>query len=269
MGATEWGTDVEVWSKISPPFIPTEQDIGLILDACMSALESRSRALRILVLGVTPALIDARWPSLSEVHVVDYDRAMIDAHWQPRGQTSCHCARWQEMPFPDGHFDVVVGDCSLNALPRIDDYQEVLREIARVSRPSAPFVARFFMQPEPRLSLAGLPLDAEREFVAWSPLGRSLLVPIAASERDGSLCISDIPRRIADEWGELDGFLVALGQPPEDRALLAQIYQFEQHLNFPSRDQILKELEPWYREISFAYPAYDCGTLCPVVCCLP
>jgi SAM-dependent methyltransferase len=173
------------------------------------------------------------------------------------------------MPFPDAYFDLVVGDCSLNALAHIADYGEVLREIARVSRPAAPLVTRFFMQAKPRLTIANLPKDAAGRFAGWSPLGRSLLIPIAASDDDGSLCISDIPRKIAERWGELDEFLLAVGQPPEDRALLAEIYHFEQPLNFPSKEGILEELKPWYRDISFEYPGYDCGAFCPIVRCLP
>ena len=268
MTKSEWGTDTEVWRRISPPFLPRPQDLELFRRACPPGLLDAENAPRILVLGMTPALVAGPWPARSEVHAVDFDQVMIDTQWQAREGVQWHCARWQEMPFADGCFDLVIGDCSFISLPGIADYQDVLREISRVSKPSAPLVMRFFMQSDPRLELATLADDAASRFADWTPLGRSLLIPIAASEEDGSLRITDIPGKVAERWARLDDFLVAMGQPPEDRELLAQIYQLEQRLNFPSEARIRKEFGPWYPDISFAYPDYDCGAFCPIVRCL-
>jgi hypothetical protein len=159
--------DEEIWQTIAPPYIPSAHDVELIQRACPSAIMAQDGAPRILVLGVTPALVAAPWPERSEIHAVDYDQVMIDLHWRQAEGRHCHCARWQALPFPDRHFDLVIGDGSFNSLPSLDAYAQVLDEIARVRRPSAPLIARFFMQAQPRARLADRPGQASAAFAGW------------------------------------------------------------------------------------------------------
>lgn len=254
-----------MWRTISPPFVPTAHDIQLVQRACPPELLKESAAPRILVLGVTPALISARWPASSEVHAVDYDQVMIDALWEPKPGAHCHCAWWQDMPFADDEFDLVIGDCSFNALPGIDAYDEVLREILRVSRPSAPLVCRFFMQQEPRLTLAELTRESSGKFAGYGSSARRLLIPIAASEEDGRLHSSDIPGRIREQVGDIDEFLEGLGQSPEEQVRAKRTFEFDQRLNYPDRQTIGRVFGQYFKEIEFAFPDYDCGAFCPIV----
>jgi len=266
---SNWGTDGAIWRAISPPLVPSVEDVELVRKACPPELIKPSAAPRILLLGVTPMLAGAAWPALSELHAVDYDEVMIDTLWQPREHAYCHCARWQEMPFPDGFFDLVIGDCSFNALPATADYAEVLREIARVSRPSAPLICRFFMQSQPRLSLGELAREAAGRFGEYSSAARRLLIPIAASEDDGTIHWTDIPHRICEQFGDVAAFLAVLGQEGEDKARALRTYELDQWLNYPSPERIREIFGQYYSEIGFNYPDYDCGQFCPIVRCLP
>jgi hypothetical protein len=267
MTENNWGTDEEIWQTISPPMIPSVQDVELVRRSCPPELMDLAAAPRILVLGVTPALVDAGWPARAELHAVDYDPAMIELLWKPRASAQCHCAHWQAMPFSDGYFDLVVGDCSFNALPGLQEYDAVLREIARVKRPIAPLVARFFMQPEPRLTLALLQEYASSKFAGFGAAAMRLMVAFAASAPDGSLEFRDIPTRIREQWGSVDEYLAAIGQSPDAIARANKTYLIDQRLNYPDRHQILLHLEPYFREISFNRPNYDCGEFCPIVAC--
>jgi len=267
MSNSNWGMDEQIWRTGAPPYIPTAQDVGLVQRACPPAIMAADSAPRILVLGVTPALVAAPWPERSEIHAVDYDQVMIDLHWEPAENRQCHLARWQALPFPDRHFDLVVGDGSFNSLPALDAYDEVLRELARVRRPGAPVIARFFMQAEPRRPLADLPREALTLFAGWSSTAKRMAVVIAAAQDDASLYFCDIPGRIAEQWGDVDEFLAALGQTPAEIERAKQTYAMPQHVNHPTRGQIRGCLEPHFSSVEFNFPAYDIGAQCPIVSC--
>jgi SAM-dependent methyltransferase len=266
MDKSDWGTDEEIWQTISPPLIPAPEDIELLRLASLPALAAAGETPRVLVLGVTPALVAAPWLAQCELHAVDYDQVMIDLLWTAREGAECHRAFWQAMPFPDAHFDLVLGDCSFNALVGLATYDEVLREIARVRRPGAPLAARFFMQSEPRLTLPGLLRD-RAAFDTWNSTAKRLAVAIAASEDDGSLNLSEIPRRIADQGSNVDNYLAALGQTEREIARAKKTYEIEQYLNYPGQARIIEKFSPHFPRISFAQPAYDCGAYCPTVTC--
>jgi SAM-dependent methyltransferase len=248
------------------PYVPSAADIELIRRACPPGLLDAGNSPRILVLGVTRGLVRAPWPPRSELHAVDFDPVMIDRLWMPRAGAQCHLARWQEMPFPDGHFDLVIGDCSLNALPGLDHYDSVLQEVARVKRPSAPLALRFFMRPEPRLSLTGL-LQELPGIATSSAAAKRLRILIASSELDGRTYFQDVPNRMLAEWGPPRDFLARLGMTEAEIDYAEKTYRFDQYLTFPSKQQIVDALGLRFEGIRFEYPAYDCGALCPTVSC--
>jgi SAM-dependent methyltransferase len=254
-----------MWKTIPAPFAPSAQDVELIRRNCPIDLMADEAAPRILILGVTPALINARWPASSEIHAVDYDPVMIEALWQEREGASCHCARWQDLPFADNFFDLIVGDCSFNALPAIPEYEGVLKEIARVGKPSCTMISRFFMQSKPRLSLSILISEATGRFAGFGASARRLLIPIAASGLDGSLSSKDIRGRIVDECGDVDEFLAALQQEGEDKERALRTFAFDQRLNYPNKQQVEDTFGRYFDVITFSFPEYDCGQFCPTI----
>jgi SAM-dependent methyltransferase len=261
MSDSNWHADGQLWPTIQPPLVPTEEDVRLVLQLSRPALERLASPPRILVLGVTSALLDAPWPDGSEVHSVDYDRVMIEAFWKEREGRHCHCDYWQSMPLPDACFDLVVGDCSFNAMPGLDQYHAVLTEISRVSRPGAPLVCRFFMQPEPRLTLEsilarapGLPSSSVR-----------LLLALASAGEDGSLAFGDVRALVTATQGDFEEYLRLLGHDAADIERTKKVLQSDQRLNYPSRAQIERKFGPFYSRIEFEHPSYDVGRYCPIV----
>lgn len=265
MTSGTWGADGEMWQTVTPPFTPSREDLELFRRACPDALMGEGGTPRVLVLGVTPRLIAAPWPRGTELHAVDYDEMMISSLWQPREGGACHLAKWQDMPFPDDHFDIVIGDCSFNALASVDEYAGVVREIARVLRPGAPLIARFFLQSQPRLRLGQLPDDAAGRFAAFAAASKRLLVLIASADAQGLMHAPAIPGRIEAEWGDVDAFLAALGQSPEEAGRAKHTYALDQRLNFPTEEEIGQRFAPFFADIRFEYPAYDVGRHCPIV----
>jgi SAM-dependent methyltransferase len=265
MRDSEWGTNEDIWQTIRPPMIPAAEDMRLVQQMCPPELLHEDAAPRILVLGVTPALIDTSWPKASELHAVDYDQVMIDLSWRPGEGRHCHCARWQEMPLDGGQFDLVVGDCSFNALPDIEEYAAVLREIARVTKPGAPLIARFFMRSDPPLTVAGALESVSGELAGCSTTVARLLLALACAKDDGSLRFGDIPRLVAERWGDLDDYLAKLGHGAAEIERTRTILKSDQRLNYPTEAQIRREFAPYYAHAEFRYPDYPAGGYCPTV----
>jgi hypothetical protein len=265
MSESVWGTDSGLWPVMPEPLVPSREDLALYVQACPPALLREDAAPRVLVLGVTPALADLPWPPKAELHAVDYDEVMVKALWHPREGAQVHLARWQEMPFEDGYFDLIIGDCSFNALSEIADYTEVLREVARVSRSGAPLIARFFMQSEPPPNLAWIAQQVPEALAHYRAASKRVLVALACAEDDGTFHMAAVRDRIGEQWGDYEDYLKALGGPPEDFELSKLVFGYDQRLNYPTERAITERFAPFYRDISFAYPAYDAGRYCPIV----
>lgn len=265
MANSIWGTQVDIWPTIPSPFSPSSDDLRLYQQACPPELLAEDSAPRILVLGVTPQLTNAPWPKNAELHAIDYDEAMIASLWKPREGAQCHLARWQDMPFPDGHFDLIVGDCAFNALASQDEYEGVLRQVARVRRPSAPLISRFFVQPDPRPTLAQVAELAQTEFAHLTAPAKRLMIYMTSADADGRLYNPDGAKRIREEWGDLDTFLAAVGLTPEEMELTTLVLSFDQRVNYPTKSEIGQRFAPFFTDIQFTYPANHIGGRCPIV----
>jgi SAM-dependent methyltransferase len=265
MANSIWGTQVDIWPTIPSPFSPSSEDLRLYQQACPPELLAEGSAPRILVLGVTPQLTNAPWPRDAELHAVDYDEQMIATLWKPREGAQCHQVRWQDMPFEDAYFDVIVGDCAFNALPSQDEYEGVLRQVARVRRPGAPLITRFFVQPDPRPTLAQVVDLARSELADLSPPAKRLLVYMASSDAESRLCNPEGAERIREQWGDLESFLGAMGQTPEDMELTKLVLTFDQRVHYPNEQDIRRRFAPFFGDIGFTYPATTIGQRCPIV----
>lgn len=265
MSESVWGGDGDLWPVMPEPLVPSSDDLALYRQACPSELLAADAAPRVLVLGVTPALVDFPWPTGSEVHAVDYDEVMIASLWREREGTHVHLARWQEMPLPDAYFDLVIGDCSFNALPSLADYAAVLRQVARVRKPGAPLVARFFMQSVPPPRIGWIVDEATGALADYRAASKRLLLMLACVEEDGGIHVPDVQARVREQWGEFDAYLEAMGGTRDDFELSKAVFGFDQRLNYPAERDIRRHFEPFFSDISFAFPDYDAGRHCPIV----
>ena len=150
----DWGRSAKLWHIVAPPLSPSPEDGEIMLALAAPVLEKLASKTSILVLGVTPAIIGLDWPEKSHLVAVDGDETMITNVWRPNSHISSSVllSDWASMPFDDDSFDLVVGDCSLNALPSAELYRAVTNEIARLLRPEGSLILRCFMPPSTFLS---------------------------------------------------------------------------------------------------------------------
>lgn len=104
----------------------------------------------VVILGVTPELVQLPWPAGTRLLALDQSAAMIASVWQPhpRIASGVREARWQSMPVENGSIRLVAGDGSLNALTSLQEYPDVFAETARVLQPTGALVLRCFVRPE-------------------------------------------------------------------------------------------------------------------------
>ena len=150
-----WQRHSSQWNKLGSPQRPSPED-GAIMMAAAGADLARPAATDVLVLGVTPEVVQLPWPASLRLHAFDHSAEMIATVWQPHPQivSSARQASWQSLPLADRSVCVAVGDGSFNSLPELADYTDVLRELARVLQPDALLCLRYYALPLVRESLA-------------------------------------------------------------------------------------------------------------------
>lgn len=264
-----WRGHVNVWRNngIRPPWVPTFEDVTLMQRAFSEGIPS-SRKARVLILGVTPAIVMARWLEDSEIMAADYDKDMIDALWpaDAGNRTQAVCADWSALPFPDDHFDLVVGDGSFCALPELTHYPAVLAEILRVKRKAAPIITRFFVRPDASptfhhiVSEDGILMLPDHE-----PSELRFLTLMAACDPDGVLDHQTIAEKIRRQWGDLDRYIAAAWPDEQAAAMFRLVLERKQCLNFPTYRQIDEQFAPFGLRGTAFVPSYRVGACCPTI----
>ena len=109
---------------------------------------------KVLVLGPTPELRDFAAGCNATVVVADISPVCIEEATKylttadPRNEQRI-VGNWLSLPFPDGYFDIVLGDMVLNQFPPDTKEREFLREMRRICAAAGKFVSRFiFTDPD-------------------------------------------------------------------------------------------------------------------------
>ncbi len=165
-----WRKHSAQWRRVGAPLRPSAQDGELMmaavapaLSSCVSScVSSRVSATNLAILGVTPEIVQLPWPEGARLHAFDHSAEMIATIWQPHAHIpSCVTqARWQALPVEDRSIRVALGDGSLNVLPRLNDYPDVLNELDRVLEVNGLLCVRCFIRPDDAETLESVAADA-------------------------------------------------------------------------------------------------------------
>ncbi len=264
-----WRGHVDVWRNngIAPPWVPTFEDVTLMQNAFNEGVPSGRKA-RVLILGVTPAIVMARWLEDCEMKAADYDRDMIEALWPADAghRAEAVCADWSALPFADDHFDLVVGDGSFCALPDMTHYPSVLAEILRVKRKAAPIITRFFVRPDALPTFHDIvSADGTLLLPDHDPTELRFLTILAACDPDGLLDHKAIAGKITSQWGNLDKYIA--GMCPDEQSATAFRLTLERKscLNFPTFRQIDEQVAQFGLRATAYVPSYRVGVCCPTI----
>jgi len=145
-----WKHHAAHWQQVGSPLRPTEEDREIILTLSLPALSHSRNTSEVIVLGVTPELVQLNWPGNIRLQAFDHSAEMIASVWRPhfRNPSSVQQVRWQSMPLEDESVDLVIGDGCVTVLPCADDCRAVFAEASRVLKPTGLLVMRCFIRPE-------------------------------------------------------------------------------------------------------------------------
>lgn len=264
-----WRGHVHVWKNngIGPPWVPNFEDVTLMQDAFLESGHSGS-GMRVLVLGVTPAIVMARWLERFEIRAADYDKDMIEALWPADAgdRAEVVCADWSDLPYPDDHFDLVVGDGSFCALPSLAHYPAVLAEIMRIKRKAAPIIVRCFVRPEVPPTFHDIVSSAGTLLLPdYEPVELRFLTLMAACGSNGVLDHQAIAGKISQEWGDLDQYIAGMCPDKGNEALFRLALERKTRLNFPTYRQIEEQFAIFGLLGKARVPSYRVGEYCPTI----
>lgn len=145
-----WNGFSGAW-QIPPPLAPAADDVRWFEDRVRSAARAGGPEARALLLGVTPAVANMRWPLGTALVSMDWAWGMLRNVWiQPEwvARAAPVAADWRETPLAAASCDFVVGDGCYTALGSFENAVRLNREVRRVLRDGGLYCLRCFVRPD-------------------------------------------------------------------------------------------------------------------------
>lgn len=252
------------------PWGPCAEDCSFLSDVVAPALSATPDEARILILGVTPEIVQLDWPGHATLVAVDSSATMIDTLWHPHPTRPSEVilARWQDLPLADASVDAAVGDGSLNALTELEDYGVVARQVARALRPSGRVALRCFVRPDGREDLESLMKIAEAGDFPTVGAFR-LRLAMALTDDAGVLRVADLARTFIELMPDRDRLAGAAGWSRVDIDRIDADIGSPLRFTFPTLDQLRGAVSPHLALADRRHGSYTQAHLCPTLLLLP
>src|SRR6185312_1639362 len=120
---THWDNQAKQWSLLGSPLKPSHVDIQNHISWVSDKIQPNQNALTVLVLGVTPELVQIPWPSGTSLFAIDYSAAMVNDILPAKTSTiTPHglIGNWLQLPIVSASVDIVIGDGSYSSLASKD-----------------------------------------------------------------------------------------------------------------------------------------------------
>jgi SAM-dependent methyltransferase len=264
-----WSAHAAQWHLVGAPLRPSVEDVAIVAEHAAHLARARDdRAIRALILGVTPELATLPWPAETSLVGVDRSAAMIEAVWPRAGlprSASVVRADWRELPLDAASCDIVVGDGVFAMLAHPDGGRVLAAQVHRVLAPGGRFVTRAFVAPERAESVEAVAADLRAGRIgSFHALKWRLAMALQPSPERGV--------RVADvwtAWREIcpNGEALAddLGW---DRAVVATIDAYRDGdgvYAFPTLAELRRILAERFVELECRVPRYELGARCPTL----
>jgi hypothetical protein len=146
-----WNDDIATrYQWMGAPLRPSQEHIGFLEKAVagLAGQESR-RALKALLLGLTPDIVRMRWPENLLLIGMDNSWPMVHALWAGSvpGRRTVVCGDWLAPPLPNGLVDLAVGDGSVNSLRSSDEVHRLAANVSLILKRRGAWFLRCYVQP--------------------------------------------------------------------------------------------------------------------------
>jgi len=261
-----WETHARQWQRVGVPLRPSEDDARLMMDLANPLLAHSTRP-RIVVLGVTPEVVQLPWPDGSDLLALDHSAEMIARVWQshPRIQSSVRKALWQDTPLESHSVDLVVGDGSLNVLPCMEDYANLFVELVRILRREGGFIVRCFVRPVGQESM-GEVVKAALNGQIRSFHALKWRVAMTLSEGpDFSVPVSDIHATFSSHFPDRNRLAEIARWSPEVIDTIDAYRGLDTRYTFPTLEALRDATAALLEMEAPTYGKYELSTRCPTV----
>ena len=261
-----WQASAIYKAKKRPPWFPSAEDGRFMLEAAAPALANAGANAKILVLGVTPEIVQLDWRGAGELIAADSSDSMVDALWQPNPLLHSRVIRndWSTLPLPDQSIAVITGDGSLNAISAFEGYDGVLRELARVLRPDGALIIRFFMKRRPAVNPEAVVEAAmQGAFPSTASFRMAFLMALAGDDAD--IAFSDALTMFERLVPDRETLARATGWPRSDIDLVDTDRGSPIRLTFPAEHELRQKTDPWFELTALRYGTYTQASSCPTL----
>lgn len=158
---THWDKQARQWSLLGPPLKPSQVDIHKCSSWINEKILSHKNPITVLILGVTPELVNIAWPINTTILAIDNSLLMLNSVLPkdtPNFKPLALAGNWLQIPLKNASVDMVIGDGCYSLLAE-KDYKIMTKEIWRVLKPSGIFIMRFFSRPEKTESFEAIQND--------------------------------------------------------------------------------------------------------------
>jgi hypothetical protein len=135
---------------MAPPLRPSSEHIQF-LEAAVAGLAGpgRGRARKALLLGVTPDIVQMRWPEDLLLIGMDNSWPMVRSLWAGSvpGRRAVVCGDWLAPALPHGSIDLAVGDGSVNSLQSYAEVHRLAANVSSILKKGGACLLRCYVQP--------------------------------------------------------------------------------------------------------------------------
>jgi SAM-dependent methyltransferase len=265
-GTDLWKRNSMRWHLVTSPQRPIEEDGRLMLEMAAPILAAKP-APGVLVMGVTPEIVQLAWPAGTRLTALDQSADMIATIWRPHPSIDSRVARarWQAMPLKDHAIDLGVGDGSLNALPSLADYPAVVAQLSRVLRPGGALVIRCFVRPDRQESLAEVAAEALAGRIAKFAALRWRLAMAMAGGDSFTVAVAEIGVAFNRAFPDRDHLAHVTGW---ERASLDMIDDYRNavtRFSFPTLEVLRAAIAPGFELAGLRHGRYELAERCPTL----
>lgn len=216
---------------------------------------------------MTPELVLLPWPRTVVLDAFDHSAEMIARVWQehPTVPSRVHEANWQILPLAAAQIHAVVGDGSLNTIPALGQYPEVLKELHRVLVSRGRAILRCFIRSDVAEPVPSVVAAALSGGVGSFHALKWRLAMALAEPRDASVAVADIHRVFEAHFPSRRALSQATGWPQEQLDTIDAYRHSATRYTFATLSQMREQCLPWFDVVSVNQGSYELAERCPTL----
>ena len=269
---THWDNQAKQWSLLGSPLKPSHIDIQNHISWVSDKIQPNQNALTVLVLGVTPELVQMPWPSGTSLFAIDYSAAMVNDILPVKTPTITPqglIGNWLQLPILSASVDIVIGDGSYSSLAR-KDYTILSQEIQRVLKPAGLFIMRFFCNSTEQDTLDAIHSDLFTNQIDSFHAFKLRLAMLLQDDAHQSVCL----KNVWECWNTHfhDGMQHIKQQLQWSNDVIASINTYKNNhacYTFPTLTTVRTTLSQHFIENDIFIPDYYLGQRCPTLLLSP